>query len=182
MSKFASLTKGGMGAASTIGQGMGKASSAVQSSSAYQGAVKNASKEFNISLNYGQIGIIFILSVLYLIIASIGIDMYSKCKELEGNKVQENLNKWLIATLAISITIPFTLILTKISGSKLTPVLMIIFAIMGIIGSSTSLNWSMKCEGVDTADKSKQIYSGLNIASFVCMCLIAMFLMRPKSM
>lgn len=182
MSKFASLAKGGMGVASTLGQGMGTASSAVQSSSAYQGAMKNASKEFNISLNYGQIGIILLLSVLYLIIASIGIDMYSKCKELEGNKTHENLNKWIIATLAISITIPFTLILTKMSGSKLTPVLMIIFAIMGIIGSSTSLNWSMKCEGVDTDDKSKQIYSGLNLGSFICLCLIAMFLMRPKRM
>lgn len=170
MSKFAALSKG-----------FGAASQGIQGSSAYQGAMANASREFNLKLNYGQIGIIFLLSVFYLAMASMGINMYSKCKELEGNKVQQDLNKWLIATLAISITIPFTLFITKVSGSKLTPILMLIFAIMGIIGSATSLNWSMACKDADNSDKTMQIYSGINVASFTCMCLISMFMMRPKS-
>ena len=170
MSKFAALSRG-----------LGSVSQGVQGSSTYQSVVSNASRQVNISLNYGQIGIIFVLSIFYLVIASIGINMYSKCKELEGKKVQENLNKWLIATLAISITIPFTLIITKMSGSKLTPVLMLIFAIMGIVGSSTSLNWSLACKDADNSDNSMQVYSGINVASFICLCLISMFMMRPKS-
>jgi hypothetical protein len=185
MSKFAALSKGlgsasqGIsGASSALSKGLGSASQGLQGSSTFQAAMTNASKEFNISLNYGQIGIIFLLSFAYLVIASVGINTYSKCKELEGKNVHQNLNKWLIATLAISITIPFTLVITKMSGNMLTPILMLIFAIMGIVGSATSLNWSIACED---ADNSMQVYSGINVASFTCLCLISMFMMRPKS-
>lgn len=152
-------------------------SKGLQGSSVYQGAMANASKKFNITLNYGQIAIVFFLSSAYLVIASIGLDMYSKCDELKDNETQQGLNKVMIATLAIAITIPFTLFITKVTGGKLTAIMMLLFAIMGIIGSSASLNWSMECEGVDD---DKRIYSGINLASFVCLCIITMYMMRPK--
>lgn len=146
-----------------------------------QGAFANSSRDFNIKLNYGQIAIITALSSAYLIIASMGIDMFSKCKELEGDKVQQDLNKWIIATLAIAITIPFTLFIVKVTGTRFTSFMMLLFALMGIVGSAASLHWSRECKGVDTSDKSIQIYSGINVASFTCLCLISMYLMRPKS-
>lgn len=160
----------------TIARNLG---SAVQGSYVYQGAMANAGRQFNITLNYGQIAIVFFLSSVYLVIASIGLDMYSKCDELKDNETQQGLNKWMIATLAIAITIPFTLFITKVAGGMLTAIMMLIFAIMGIIGSSTSLNWSMECEGVDDDKDSRRIYSGINLASFVCLCIITMYMMRP---
>lgn len=146
--------------------------------STYQGIMRNASQKFNISLEYGQIFIIFLLSLFYMALASLGIDMFSKCKELEDKTIQQNLNKWLIATLAISITIPFTLVVTKVAGKNLTFAMMLLFAFMGIIGSATSLNWSLNCSEVET---SKKVYSGINMASFTLMCLISLYMMRPKS-
>lgn len=154
--------------------------SAVQGSYVYQGAMANAGRKLNITLNYGQIAMVFFLSSAYLVIASIGIDMYSKCDELKDNKTQQGLNKWMIATLAIAITVPFTLFITKVAGGMLTSILMLIFAIMGIIGSSASLNWTMECKGVDDDKDSKRIYSGINLASFVCLCIITMYMMRSK--
>lgn len=154
------------------------APSVLPGSATYQAIVKDASKKFNVELNYGNIAVVFILSIAYMILASIGIDLYSKCAALEDSELQQGLNKWLVATLAISLTIPFTLFITKTAGKNLNAVMMMIFAILGIIGSSTILNWTTKCESKNT--ESAQIYSGINLAVSVLMCLLAMFLMRSK--
>jgi hypothetical protein len=182
MSKFAALSKmGAMG--SRMGAGlssrMGAAGTAMRGSAAYQGVAQTAGKEVSITLNYGQIGMIVAFAMSYLVVASLGIDMFSKCDNLEGNTTQENLNKWLVATLAIAITIPVTLLLTKVAGSKLTGLVALLFAIMGIVGSSAVLHWSGKCDA-HKDDESKKVYGGINMAVFVLVLLVALFLLRPK--
>jgi hypothetical protein len=182
MSKFAALSKmGAMG--SRMGAGlssrMGAAGTAMRGSAAYQGVAQTAGQEVSITLNYGQIGMIVAFAMSYLVVASLGIDMFSKCDNLEGNTTQENLNKWLVATLAIAITIPVTLLLTKVAGSKLTGLVALLFAIMGIVGSSAVLHWSGKCDA-HKDDESKKVYGGINMAVFVLVLLVALFLLRPK--
>jgi hypothetical protein len=189
MSKFAALSKMGamgskMGAmGSKMGAGMssrmGAAGTAMRGSSAYQGVAQTAGKEVSITLNYGQIGMIVAFAMSYLVVASLGIDMFSKCDNLEGNTTQENLNKWLVATLAIAITIPVTLLLTKVAGSKLTGIVALLFAVMGIVGSSAVLHWSGKCDA-HKDDESKKVYGGINMAVFIVVLLVALFLLRPK--
>ena len=196
MSKFAALSKMGamgsrmgamgskMGAmGSKMGAGMktrvGAAGTAMRGSSAYQGVAKTAGQEVSITLNYGQIGMIVAFAMSYLVVASLGIDMFSKCDNLEGNTTQENLNKWLVATLAIAITIPVTLLLTKVTGSKLTGIVALLFAIMGIVGSSAVLHWSGKCDA-HKDDESKKVYGGINMTVFVLVLFISLFLLRPK--
>jgi hypothetical protein len=115
-----------------------------------------------------------------MVIASIGIDTFSKCDELKGKAVQENLNKWLIATLAIALAIPFTLFVTKVAGTKKLGAFTLIYAIMGLIGSAAALNWIRNCK-VTKDDKPKLIYSGLNVASFSCVLLISLFLFVKKN-
>jgi len=193
MSQFAALAKGAgalgrmrgaagaMGAMSRMGGAagaqMGALGKAAQATAAYQGVAKSASEKMTITLNYGQIGLILSLAMSYLVVASMGIDMFSKCDELKGKTTQENLNKWLVATLAIAIAIPFTLFITKVSGSKLTGVFTLLFAIMGVVGSSAALHWSRSCK---SADESKKVYSGINVAVFLVMFLVGLFLLRPK--
>ena len=82
-------------------------------------------------------------------------------------KTQENLNKWLIATLGIAIAMPFTLLMVRLTGSKLNAIMMLLFAIFGIVASSAVIHWNRKCE---TAE-SEKIYGGINMAVFIVMLL-----------
>lgn len=155
----------------------GRAVKAFQGTEAYGGIRTSLKKRADFSLSYGSIVLITLLAASYLVVASLGIDTFTKkCKELAGVKTQENLNKWLVATLAIAITIPFTLIVVKLSGKKLQALMMLLFGILGIVASSAVIHWNRKCETPD----SEKIYGGINMAIYIVMLLIAMFLLRPK--
>lgn len=146
---------------------------------AYQGTAASLSQRADFSLTYGSIVLITALAASYLVVASLGIDTFTKkCKELAGVKTQENLNKWLVATLAIAITIPFTLIVVKLSGKKLQALMMLLFGILGIVASSAVIHWNRKCETPD----SEKIYGGINMAIYIVMLLIAMFLLQKKTL
>lgn len=129
-----------------------------------------------IDLKVWQVLLIVALAMSYLVVASLGIDMFSKCDELEGNDIQENLNKWLVATLAIAITIPVTLLFVKFAGSKLTGILTLFFGILGIVGSSAVLHWSEKCDA-HKDDESKKTYGGVNLALYIGMLFIGILLL-----
>jgi len=183
MSRFGAMRSmyGAAGrAGSAFQSAAGRAGSAIQGSSAYRGAAQTAGKTVQMDINWGTIGIILFLGFFYMVIASLGIDTFSKCDELKGKTVQENLNKWLIATLAIALAIPFTLLVTKIAGSKKLGAFTFLYAIMGLIGSAATLNWVRNCKAAKE-DQSKLVYSGLNVASFSCVLLISLFLFARKS-
>ena len=180
MSRFGAMrAMAGQMGGSMYGAGA-RAGTAVQGTAAYQSAAKTAGQKVELDINWGTIGIILFLGFFYMVIASIGIDTFSKCDELKGKAVQENLNKWLIATLAIALAIPFTLFVTKVAGSKKLGAFTLIYAIMGLIGSAAALNWVRNCK-VTKDDKPKLIYSGINVASFSCVLLISLFLFVKKN-
>jgi len=163
----------------------GRGVKAFQGTEAYKGMNKSLSKRADFTLSYGSIVLITLLAASYLVVASLGIDTFTKkCKELAGVKTQENLNKWLVATLAIAITIPFTLIMVKVFGptkfnpssTRLNALMMLLFGILGIVASSAVIHWNRKCE----TPESEKIYGGINMAIYIVMLLIAMFLLRPK--
>ena len=129
-----------------------------------------------IDLKVWQVFLIVALAMSYLVVASLGIDMFSKCDELEGNDIQENLNKWLVATLAIAITIPVTLLFVKFAGSKLTGILTLFFGVLGIVGSSAVLHWSEKCDA-HKDDENKKTYGGVNLALYIGMLFIGILLL-----
>ena len=169
---------GKIGAAGSTGIAAGgRAVGALQGTDAYQGARASLSQRADFSLSYGSIVLITMLAASYLVVASLGIDTFTKkCKELAGVKTQENLNKWLVATLAIAITIPFTLLVVKLSGKKLQALMMLLFGILGIVASSAVIHWNRKCE----TPESEKIYGGINMAIYIVMLLIAMFLLQRK--
>ena len=53
----------------------------------------NAQKQADFKLTYLSIVIVIALAACYLVVASLGIDMFSKSKKVEGIKTQENRNK-----------------------------------------------------------------------------------------
>ena len=135
-------------------------------SRAFQGLNASLSDRADFSLSYGSIVLITMLASSYLVVASLGIDTFAnKCKELAGVKSQENLNKWLVATLAIAITIPFTLIVVRAADKKLQPLMAILFGILGIVASSAVIHWNRKCD----TPESEKIYGGINMAIYILM-------------
>ena len=153
----------------------GRGWKAFQGTDAYGGMRTSLKKRADFSLSYGSIVLITMLAASYLVVASLGIDTFTKkCKELAGVKTQENLNKWLVATLAIAITIPFTLIVVKLSGKKLQALMLLLFGILGIVASSAVIHWNRKCETPD----SEKIYGGINMAIFIVMLLIGIYLLQ----
>ena len=142
---------------------------------AYQGVRSSLQQRATFKLSYGSIVMITALAASYLVVASLGIDTFTnKCKELAGVKSQENLNKWLVATLAIAITIPFTLIVVRAAGKKLQPLMAILFGILGIVASSAVIHWNRKCD----TPESEKIYGGINMAIFILMLIFGVIFLR----
>jgi uncharacterized membrane protein YidH (DUF202 family) len=171
--------RAGMGAAGgAMGAKMGAASTAMQTSQLGVAATAKAAETTTITINYGQIGLILMFGFLYLVIASLGIDMFNKCPEKEGNSTQENLKNFLSYTLTIALTIPCTLLMVKTAGSKLSGIIVLLFGIMGIVGSSAALNWARTCESAKK-DKSKLGFSAASLVIFLLAFLGGLFMLRP---
>jgi hypothetical protein len=126
-----------------------------------------------IQLTTAQIVLVVFLAIMYIITASMSINTFANCDVLKGVTLQENLNKWLIATLAISITIPITLLITKTAGTKLSGVFLVLFGIMGIIGGSAGIHWTSKCNEED------QTFGIVSLIGFIIMLLTGLFFFRP---
>lgn len=138
-------------------------------------AKKIQSGKLDLEVSYMTVLTLMVFGFVYMTVASVGINTYSKCDAMKGKPVQENLNKYLAATLTIALTIPFTLLVTKFVQNEAKAFLMI-YALMGIVGSAAALNWTVNCKDVD---ESAKVYSGVTLASFVCTLLVAAFMMSP---
>src|SRR5210317_123351 len=150
---------------------------ATQSASAMYNKAKNiASGKIDLEVSMTTVMGIMLLGFFYMVTASIGMSIYSKCDAMKGKKVQDNLNKYLAATLTIGLTIPFTLLVTKFAKSE-GAVFTLIYSIMGLVGSAAALNWTLMCENAKQTEKG---YAGFSTALFTCTLLLSMFLMRPK--
>ena len=150
---------------------------ATQKASAMYNRARNiASGKIDLEVSMTTVMGILVLGFFYMVTASIGMSIYSKCDAMKGKKVQDNLNKYLAATLTIGLTIPFTLLVTKFAKSE-GAVFTLIYSIMGLVGSAAALNWTMKCEN---AKKTEKNYAAFSTALFTCTLLLSMFLMRPK--
>ena len=157
--------------------GKGFDATGIGKTTAYNGIRTSLKQRADFSLSYGSIALVTALAASYLVVASLGIDTFTKkCKELAGVKTQENLNKWLVATLAIAITIPFTLITVKVFGptitnpssTKLNALMGLLFGILGIVASSAVIHWNRKCE----TPESEKIYGGINMAIYIVMLIL----------
>jgi hypothetical protein len=135
-------------------------------------AVKNiGNTRETLDISWNTIGIITLLGAVYMIAASIGINTFSKCEKFKDKTLQENLNKILVATLGIALAIPFTLSMTKMSVFLMT------YAIMGVIGTSIALNWTVNCK---EAEKNTTTTIGVSLASFIATLMFGVFLIVPK--
>src|SRR6056300_19681 len=153
-----------------VNSNMGNAVAAEQAATMYNRAKKLASGTLQLEIKWSTVGLILLMGFLYMIISSIGMSIFAKCEAMKGQPVQENLNKYLAATLTIGLTIPFTLLVLKLVKKELA-VFMLIYSIMGLVGSAAALNWTAKCE---------KAYAGMSVALFSMTFLASAWMLRPK--
>jgi len=150
---------------------------ATQKASAMYNRAKNiASGKIDLEVSGSTVMGILFLGFIYMIISSIGMNIYSKCDAMKGQPVQENLNKYLAATLTIALTIPFTLLVTKFVKNE-GAVFALIYSIMGLVGSAAALNWAVKCENAKSSDKN---FAALTTAVYSLTLMFSFYLLRPK--
>ena len=150
---------------------------ATQKASAMYNRAKNiASGKIDLEVSGLTVMGILFLGFIYMIISSIGMNIYSKCDAMKGQPVQENLNKYLAATLTIALTIPFTLLVTKFVKNE-GAVFALIYSIMGLVGSAAALNWAVKCENAKSSDRN---FAALTTAVYSLTLMFSFYLLRPK--
>ena len=155
---------------------MSSLTSTQKASAMYNRAKNIASGKIDLEVSGMTVMGILFLGFFYMIISSIGMSINSKCDAMKGQPIQENLNKYLAATLTIGLTIPFTLLMTKFVKNE-GVAFALIYSIMGLVGSAAALNWTMKC---DNAKQSEKGFAGFSVFLFTSTLLISMFLMRSK--
>jgi hypothetical protein len=144
----------------------------------YNNARAIASGKVDLEVSWTTVFGILVLGFLYMVTASIGINVFSKCDSMKGKPVQENLNKYLAITLTIALTIPFTLLVTKLANNE-AGVFMIIYSLMGLIGGAAALNWTLNCPDAKEAEKG---YSTFSVVLFTLTLLGSAYVMRPRFM
>jgi len=123
--------------------------------------------EFNITLSYYTIFLTIGLALGYIVIAYMGINNFKTCGEdITGSKTNQNLNEFLVASIAIAIAIPAILLFMKLVGhfdmTQKMFVFGILYAVMGVIASAISLNFSMKCK---KEEGNGVIWNGIMLAA-----------------
>ena len=155
---------------------MSSLTSTQTASTMYNRAKNIASGKIDLEVSGMTVMGILFLGFFYMIISSIGMNIYSKCDAMKGQPVQENLNKYLAATLTIALTIPFTLLVTKFVKNE-GAVFTLIYSIMGLVGSAAALNWAVKCENAKSSDRN---FAALTTALYTITLFFSFYLLRPK--
>lgn len=157
---------------------MSDVTSTERASRMYNNAKAIASGKVDLEVSWGTVGGILLLGFFYMVTASIGISVFSKCDAMKGKSIQENLNKYMAATLTIALTIPFTLFITKIAKNE-AGVFMLIYSLMGLIGGAAALNWTLKCPDAKEAEKG---YSAFSVVLFTITLLASFYVLKPRAM
>ena len=115
---------------------------------------------------------IFILALIYMVTTSISMDVYSRCSTAKENKVYKSLFKYMSHTLVIALTVPMTLLMTKMFSND-TGAFMMFYGILGLIVSLAAVDLTRKC---DTNDQLKIMWSRFSLGLHTIVLLIGIFL------
>jgi len=120
--------------------------------------------------------VILLLSLMYMVTTSISIDVYSKCSDVKGKKMYDRLFKYMSHSLVAALTIPLTLVLTKMFNND-TGAFMMLYGIMGLIVSMVAVDLTRKC---NVNDKLKVMWSRFSLGLHTIVLLIGLFLSARK--
>jgi hypothetical protein len=116
--------------------------------------------------------VIFVLAFMYMVTTSISIDVYSRCSDVKGKKMYDMLFKYMSHSLVVALTIPLTLLLTKLFYND-SGVFMILYGLLGLIASLTAVDLTRKC---NVNDQLKVMWSRFSLGLHTIVLLVGIFL------
>jgi hypothetical protein len=120
-----------------------------------------------LEMSWMTVGIISMIGVMYIALASYSINMFSTCEH-----DQKQIYQTILFALVIGIAIPSTLIVSRLFNNEIA-VFMLIYAIAGIATAIATRNLAVSCSRQTTVSDA-----GIGIS--ILALLIGGFLMRPK--
>jgi len=145
-------------------------------SAMYNQARQLASGRIDLEVSYTTVAVMFAFSIIYAAVSYMGMKTYESCPDMHDKKTQVYLSKYLRYTIAIAITMPLTLLLTKIFNKE-AGAFSIIYGLMGGIGSAAALNWSYKCP--DTQKRVKYV-SAASLAIYILALIYGIMQVKPQ--
>ena len=116
--------------------------------------------------------IAIILGVAYIAVASIGINVYNKCDDIQEMKKWKNVHMMLSNTLVVAMVIPIVLISMLLTGSKVGAAIALLYGLMGIVGSASAYSIAVNKNCKDISEKSEQNYLMIAAGIFFMIFLV----------
>lgn len=155
---------------------MSNISTSQTASAMYNQARQLASGRLDLEVSYTTVGVMTILSIVYAAVTYFGIKTYESCPDVQGKKTQDFLGKYLRYTIVAAITMPLTLLITKIFNKE-AGAFAIIYGLLGGIGSGAALNWSLKCPD---ANKRTKYVSAASLAIYMIAIIYGIMQVKPQ--
>ena len=135
--------------------------------------------KIEMEIGYPQVGLTIILGIFYIAITALGIQTYNKCEAIQGKQKFKNLKMFLSHTMAVSITIPAVLLVTKFAKNE-GGIFTLMYAIMGITGSGIALDIMRQPDCKDAVKKDEKNFAIASLVMFILLFLTGGFFTMKK--
>tara|TARA_B100001741_G_scaffold311328_1_gene312282 strand:+ start:2396 stop:3232 length:837 start_codon:yes stop_codon:yes gene_type:complete len=135
--------------------------------------------KIEMEIGYPQVGLTIILGIFYIAITALGIQTYNKCEAIQDSQKYKNLKMFLSHTMAVAITIPAVLLVTKFAKNE-GGIFTLMYAIMGITGSGIALDIMRQPDCKDAVKKDEKNFAIASLVMFILLFLTGGFFTMKK--
>lgn len=135
--------------------------------------------KIEMEIGYPQVGLTIILGIFYIAITALGIQTYNKCEAIQDSQKFKNLKMFLSHTMAVAITIPAVLLVTKFAKNE-GGIFTLMYAIMGITGSGIALDIMKQPDCKDAVKKDEKNFAIASLVMFILLFLTGGFFTMKK--
>ena len=135
--------------------------------------------KIEMEIGYPQVGLTIILGIFYIAITALGIQTYNKCEAIQDSQKFKNLKMFLSHTMAVAITIPAVLLVTKFAKNE-GGIFTLMYAIMGITGSGIALDIMRQPDCKDAVKKDEKNFAIASLVMFILLFLTGGFFTMKK--
>ncbi|MGB0600354.1 MAG: hypothetical protein ACPGLY_27065 [Rubripirellula sp.] len=137
---------------------------------------KIKSGKIDVEMNAVGVMLIITLGVVYATASYVGMKTFKGCGAVNEQERYKTLHRLLSHTLAISLTIPATLLIGKMFKNDVSA-FMAVFGLLGILGASVSVDITRKCDNATEQEKKASIGA---LLCFILSFLVGVALVRRK--